>query len=314
MRRAVMIASLLGLALTHAAQARPPARPDLSGTWTHASYTWLQRPKALKSLVVTPDEAEAFEAPRRALNGEVNDPHDELGQAASEFPEGGPGLARIDGQIRSSWIVDPPDGRIPWTAAARARSRLFLDRSRPEDYADVEGRETDERCLMANGGGAPLLNTHDGNLISIVQTSANVVIVSEKNHDARVVRIAPPGAPLEPGASELPAWFGQSVGHWEGATLVVVTTRLRPGLTKQMDDLMFSDQTRVVERFTRSGPKEIRYQFEITDPTLFTQTWRGELVMRASEGRMYEYACHEGNYSLPGILSGARQAEAKGGR
>lgn len=312
MRLIAVITALSVLAC--AAQARRPTHPDLSGTWTHASYTWLQRPAALKSLVITPAEAEAYEAPRRALNGELNDPHDELGQAASEFPEGGPGLARIDGEIRSSWIVDPADGRIPWTPAARERSLRFLDRSAAADYAGVETRETDERCLTANGGGAPLLNTHDGNLLVIVQTPDTVAIVSEKNHDARIIHIAPPGGPTEPADSELPTWFGHSIGHWEGSTLVVITTRLRPGLTKQMDDLMFSDRTRVVERFTRSGPRKIRYQFEVTDPTLFTQTWRGDMVIRASDTPMFEYACHEGNYSLPGILAGARQADEQQAR
>jgi hypothetical protein len=286
--RPVAVALAL-LALAGFAPADPLAPPDLSGTWTHASYTWLQRPEALKTLVITPAEAEAYEAPRRALNGELADPvHDELGQATSEFPEGGPGLARIDGEIRSSWIIDPADGRIPWTEAARVRARRFLDRSQPEDFANVEAREADERCLTANGGGAPLLNTHDGNLLVIVQTPDSVVLVSEKNHDARIVRIARPGEPLEPAASDLPGWFGRSVGHWEGPTLVVITTRLRAGLTKQMDDLMFSDQTRVVERFTRSSPGEIRYRFEVTDPTLFAQTWRGDMVIRASDTPMYE--------------------------
>jgi len=107
------------------------------------------------------------------------------------------------------------------------------------------------------------------------------------------------------------------VGHWEGATLVVVTTDLRPGLTKVSDELKLSDHARVVERFTRTGPREISYLFEVSDPTLFTQTWRGEMVFRPAEGPLYEYACHEGNYSLPSILAAARQgnqpvrAEAK---
>jgi hypothetical protein len=280
-----------------------PSR-DLTGVWTNGWYTWLERPKEFKTLVVTPAEAEAFEAPRRALNGDLLDPHDELGQATSEFPDQGPGLARIRGEIRSSWITDPPDGKVPWTDAARARVRPHAEPL--ENYDNVEERPTDERCLTASGAGAPILNSHDTNLIQIVQTADSVVIVAEKNHDARIVRIGQAPRPTEssPGFS---GWMGVSTGHWEGATLVVETAGLRPGITKLSDSLSLSDRSRVVERFTRSGPREITYEFEVSDPTLFTRPWRAEMIFRPAEGQLYEVACHEGNYSLPSILSAARQ-------
>ena len=146
---------------------------------------------------MTPAEAEAFEAPRRALNGDLLDPHDALGQATSEFPDQGPGLARIRGEIRSSWIVDPADGKVPWTKEALSRRPSGGDEP-PEAFDNVETRPTDERCLTASGAGAPILNSHDTNLIQIVQTRDCVVIVSEKNHDARIVRI---GVTLRPGES-----------------------------------------------------------------------------------------------------------------
>jgi len=233
---------------------------------------------------------------------------DVLGQNESEFPDNGPGLARIRGEIRSSWIVDPADGKVPWTE--EARKRLYVGGHPPEDYDNVEARDTDERCLTTPGAAAPILNSHDANLIQIVQAPGWLAIVGEKNHDTRIVRLE--GAGGGPnlaglGAGGLGSWSGASVGHWEGATLVVRTTGLRPGLTKIHDDLTLSDRARVVERFTRTGPTEITYLFEVDDPTLFTRPWRGEMVFRPAEGQLYEYACHEGNYSLPSILRAARQ-------
>jgi hypothetical protein len=292
-----------GLGAPALARARPAAVPpadSLTGVWTHAWYTHLQRPKDLPRLVVTPAEAAAYEAPRKRLHGDSLDAEDEVGQSESEFPDQGPGLARIRGEIRSSWIVDPPDGRIPWTAAARAR--LHLDKPAAENADDPEARDTDEQCLTANGSGVPLLNAHDTNVVTIVQAPGHVVIVSENNHATRIVRLADAG--------EDPAsWWGTSLGHWEGKTLAVETHGLRPGLTRIANDLTLSDQSRVTERFTRTGPDEIAYGFWVQDPTLFTQAWRGEMVFRRSQGAMFEFACHEGNYGLPDILAMARRME-----
>jgi hypothetical protein len=298
-RRRLLALGAASLAAGPATARRAAAAPsDLTGVWTNAFYTYLQRPKALKTLVVTSAEAEAYEAPRRAHAGELYEKEDELGQAESEFSDNGPGLARIRGEIRSSWIVDPPDGRLPWTDQARA-ARKANDKRIEEDIDNVEVRDTDERCLTANGTGPPLLNSHDGNVITIVQTPGHVAIVTEKNHEARIVRLG--ARPDEP--AEAPGWMGCPVGRWEGATLVVETAHFRPGLTKVTDDLWLSDHARVVERFTRTGPDEITYLFTVSDPTLFTRPWRGEMVFRPAHGQMYEYACHEGNYSLPGILT-----------
>jgi hypothetical protein len=314
-RRSLLVAA--GVLAAWPAGARPaPAPPaDLTGVWTNAWYTWLQRPKAFKTLVVTPAEAAAYETPRRAHNGELIDPvHDEVGQNESEFPDNGPGLARIRGEIRSSWITEPADGRIPWTAEARKRIHVGRD---SDDYDNVEGRDTDERCLTEASGSAPLTNSHDANLIQIVQAGGWLAIVGEKNHETRIVEIVGVGRAAAPPSPGLGSWMGVSRGHWEGATLVVETTDLRRGVTKVNDDLYLSEHARVTERFTRTGPKAIAYGFEVNDPSLFTQVWRGEEVFRQAEGLMYEYACHEGNYSLPSILRAARAAEggaAKGGK
>ena len=308
--RAGMIAGCVALAAVAAgagaagaprtSPAPPPA--DLTGTWTNAWYTDLQRPKDFKALVATPAEAEAYEAPRRALNGMIVDKDDELGQAASEFNDKGPGLARIRGEIRTSWITDPADGKVPFTQEAKARLRI--GKEPVETYDNVEDRPTDERCLSARGAGAPILNSPDTNLIQIVQTPGDIVIVSEKNHDARVILMGPPPAwaPRD--------WMGVSLGRWRGKTLVVETTGRRPGVTR-VGGLSLSDRGRVVEEFTRTGPAEITYRIHVEDTTLYTRPWRAEITFRPA-GRMYEVACHEGNYSLPSILSAARQAEAPG--
>jgi hypothetical protein len=304
MLRGAIVGGVLGLAAAGGAMAGPPARPaphpDLSGVWTNAWYTDLQRPKEFKALVATPAEAEAYEAPRRALNGMIVDADDKLGQAASEFNDKGPGLARIRGEIRTSWIVDPADGKIPYTQETKAR--LNIGKEPVEKYDNIEDRPTDERCLTARGAGAPILNSPDTNLIQIVQTPGDIVIVSEKNHDARIIRM---GGDARPAPRD---WMGVSVGRWRGATLVVETTGRRLGVTRAAG-INLSGGARVVEEFTRTGPAEITYRFYVEDFSLYTRPWRAEMVFRPAEGRLYEVACHEGNYSLPSILSAARQAE-----
>jgi hypothetical protein len=310
-RRLAVVA--LGMVLVAASPAQsalkraaPPS--DLTGVWTHAWYTRLQRPtKAFKAIVATPYEAEAYEAPRRALKGALVEKEDTLGQAQTEFPDNGPGLARIRGEIRAAWIVDPPDGRLPWKPEGKKRVQ-DADKGWQADFDNVEARDTEERCITGPGGGAPLLNTHDGNVLNIVQTRDWLAIVSEKANILRVVPIGPGKPGLAPGE-----WAGDAAGHWEGRTLVVETRGLRAGLTKISDDLSLTETARVVERFTRTGPREITYAFQVEDPALFTRAWKAEMVFRAGT-RIFEYACHEGNYSLPSILAGARQAEhANGG-
>jgi hypothetical protein len=311
-RRTVLggLAAAGALARAAAAGPKPKSAPaDLTGTWTNAWYTKLERPKDFKGLIATPAEAEAYEAPRRKMHGEVVSKDDEIGQNESEFPDNGPGLARIAGQPRSSWIVDPPDGRIPWIAAAK--ERLHVGGKPPEVFEwfdNPEQRDTEERCLTAPGMGPPIVNSHDGNLFEIVQTAGWLAILGEKNHDLRIIEL--PGAPPAGGPVPPDPWHGRSLGRWEGASLVVETAGFRPGLTKVRDGVFLSDRARVVERFTRNGEGEILYGYTVEDATLFTRPWRAEVVFRRAEGLLYEYACHEGNYGLPDILRAARRAEA----
>jgi len=319
-RRAILsgLAAAGALAARGAVAGKPqaPAAPlprDLSGIWTNAWYTKLQRPKELKTLVVTPAEAEAFEKPRRAHAGELIDhEHDVVGQAESEFPDNGPGLARIGGQIRSSWITDPPDGRLPWKPGIK--KALLLGEDNPLD--NPEDRDPDERCVTREGGAAPLLNAHDANITAIVQGGEALVIVGEKLHETRIVRIvgsAGEAALPDPRAAGITQPDGVAIGWWEGRTLVVRNTGLA-GHSKLADDLWLSGSGVVTERFTRTAADEILYAFEVDDPAFFTRTWKAEMVFRRAEGRLFEYACHEGNYGITDILTAARRMEAaKGG-
>ena len=332
-RRGMLAAAAAGVGVGAAwaggrrpAPAKAPA--DLTGVWTNAWYTKLERPAAFKALAATPAEAAAYEAPRRAHGGEIIDsPQDALGQNATEFPDNGPGLARIRGELRTSWIVDPADGKVPWrpdAATARALGQPSANFDNPE------ARDTEERCLTNPGAAAPILNDHDANLVQFVQTGDArtggwLAIYGEKNHQVRIVRILPAGQTpqIDPREQGVTDWLGTSLGHWEGATLVVETSAFRPGITLINRQLLVTGKARVTERFTRTptgtgaGPGEIAYTFQVTDETLYTQPIRGEMVFRPAEGAIYEYACHEGNYGLPNILAGARATEAlaaKGGK
>ena len=292
--------ALAGVATSVIAREPPNERPvsaALEGLWSGASYTELERPDELKTLAVTQEQAQEWEA-RLKPSGGVNVGKDEIGQATSEFPETGSGLLRVRGEIRSSIIVEPEDGKLPFTNAARAD--LGIEPKRRRGYDNVEARPQDERCLSSDTGGAPSIPTADANVIQILEVPGYVVILAERYHDARVVRLNRERDPRSP-----PSWLGDSVGWWESGVLVVETSNYRPGLTKGRESLILSPQTTVVERFTRTSAKEIHYQFSVTDPYLYTQPVRGEYVFQPASA-LYEYACHEGNYSIVNILAAAR--------
>lgn len=304
MRRALALTVLM-LAVGGDAIAQPPRGRDLDGVWTLGSYTDFQRPKDLKALVLTPAEAEAYEAPRRALGGMLRDKDEGLGQSESEFNERGHRLARVGGEIRSSWITEPADGRIPYNAETRAR--LGLDKDKPPELKDnPEDLGGLTRCLTNQAAGAPMIGAPDTNLFEILQTPDHVAILTEKYHEVRIVRL---GAGQRP-EPRLGSWIGESVGRWDGDVLVVETEGFRANDFQRGAGLFLSQRSRVVERFKRLDPETMLYQFTVEDPTLFTQVWRGEMVLDRAKGRIFEFACHEGNYALPNILAGARHEEA----
>jgi hypothetical protein len=287
--------------------------PDLQGVWTSESLTVLQRPKAFKDLIATPYEAAAYEKARRERFAKgiaptsPDAPPPEAGKVEDESAEwtgGPPGLARIRGEIRTSWIVEPADGRLPYREAARAAAEKALKDE--EVYDNPEGRPFDERCLLGGGGGvaAPILNR---DLIKIVQTRDSVVLFGEQNHEARIVRLRGRHAP-----PAVRSWMGDSIGWWEGDTLVVETTNLSPSdgwRWNAGDWIRLSPQARITERFTRTGAKEILYAYAVDDPSTYIRGWRGEMPLKATLQPLLEFACHEGNYSLTNILAGARAQE-----
>ncbi len=300
------LAMSMSMAAGWAAGAPAPkgATPDLQGVWTLGTYTPLERPKDLTSLALTPAEAEAYEAPRRALHGMPPSKADEPGQAETEQAERGDGLARVRGEIRSSWVVDPSDGQIPFTREARLR--LGLDKPRVgRPMNNPEDAPATDRCVGNLAGGVPMIGGPDANLVELVQTSDAVAILTEKYHDVRIVSLKG----RSPYAGVSPGPLGSSVGHWEGDALVVETSGFPDRDFVRQFNLVVSGQTTVTERFTRLGKSELLYEFKVSDPSLYTRPWSGEMTLHPAKGRIYEYACHEGNYWMRSMLQAARLSE-----
>ncbi len=299
-------------------------QPDLAGTWTNASVTQLERPAQFKSLTLTEAEAKGLEKGYSQAVSEDAKPSDPKAGAPSAAGDPGgyntfwidPGtkVGRIKGEYRSSWLTDPADGKLPYSAEGR---RLFLTELRKIAGAadDPEQRQVAERCLLGFGStaGPPMLNVLYNNTYQIQQDRDHVVILVEMDHDARIIRLTDR---IHPPANIRP-WMGDSFGWWEGDTLVVETTNFNPGevLRPGIPTTIFvSKDAKVTERFTRISASQILYQFKVDDPAAYTRPWQGEMPLNVTKGPVYEYACHEGNYALPSILRGARRAEEAAGK
>ena len=294
--------------------------PDLQGVWTNATITPLERDEKLGSqLVLTREQATAIEQGLEQFIAEADKPTDpshgiqdlphECGFGFSGVNCGynafwvdpGSKLITLNGEKRSSIIVDPANGRVPPLTPAGQSRRMGMMAA----YVRTDGpeqRPLGERCIMSfdSSAGPPMLPLLYNNMYQIVQTRDAVVISIEMVHDTRIVRLDGVRRP-----TGMRTWMGESVGRWEGDTLVIETTNIR-------SEQLFhgaGENLKVTERLTRVGPHQIAYRFTIEDPTTFTQPWSGELAFSASSEPMYEYACHEGNYALPGILAGAREQE-----
>ena len=289
--------------------------PDLQGVWTNTALTFLQRPPIFKALIATDAEAAMMEKGFLSQVGELIKPTVDPKEGAPPVVKEAPQsdiiemdlhLARIDGKMRSSWIVDPADGKIPFTDAGKAAHKA----SNNDGYDNPEARPQSERCVIAVGSpeGPPMLNTGFNGNYQIVQGKDAVAILVEMNHDLRIVRMGDRSHP----PAQVTRSLGDSVGWWDGDTLVVETTNLTPG--KRVDSLgggfTYGPRTRMIERFTRTAKDQILYEFTVEDPDYFKKPWSGQMPWRPAKGQIYEYACHEGNYSLPNALSGARYVEA----
>jgi hypothetical protein len=215
-------------------------------------------------------------------------------------------VLRVDGQARSSIIIDPPDGRVPaYTPAARERiaKTQAARKAAGGEFDHPELRPLGERCITSfgNNAGPPMLpNYFYNNNYSIVQSKDTIVILTEMVHDARVVRIGGQHAP--PGVRK---WFGDSIGRWEGDTLVIETTNFSNGFQGS------SPAVKLTERYTRVSHDFLHWEITVDDPETWVRPWTFMIRLKRTDDQLYEYACHEGNHSMIGILAGARAAEAK---
>jgi len=295
----------------------PDGHSDLQGVWTNATITPLQRPSALAGKpTVTDAEARVIEKNQaeelQSVDGKSE--HPLLAAAGSNgtggynvlFIDRGSELARVDGVKRTSLIIDPPDGKLPTLTAEAKRRNMEMIRSF-FTFNTVKDRPLSERCLLGFGStsGPPMLPVLYNNNYQIVQTPDHVMILVEMVHDVRIIRINGTHAP-----SNVRQWLGDSIGHWEGDTLVVDTTNFT-------DQTIFegsSTNLHVIERFRRIDANTILYRATIDDPSTFAKIWTVEYPFVATRGPVYEYACHEGNYAMPDIMGGARKADAAAGK
>jgi hypothetical protein len=283
--------------------------PDLQGYWTNATLIPLERPVELGNKEFYTD-AEAAAMDKQRIQRENSQAktdihydnviwqHENYSKVAS---------------TRTSLIFDPPNGRVPpLSATGQKRAAAEKEAARRRELAEsAQDRSLGERCLSWGNEGPPMLgSTYNANL-QIVQTPASVAIGQEIIHGVRIVPMD--GRPhLLPEVRQL---GGDSRGHWEGDTLVVDTTNFtdqtnfRPPPATGRQDIFSSRDLHVVERFTRTDPDTIIYRFTVEDPSIWTNPWSGELLMRRIEGPIFEYACHEGNYGLANILAAARAKE-----
>ena len=317
---AICAIAMAPAALAQAAPAYTPPKlswgvPDMTGFFTSASLTTLTRPAGTTGLIVSEEERqklfnrniytrvakeEAALSPAELLKDANPD------RAYNRFwMDPGADLGKINGQYRSSWIVEPANGQIPYITAPK--SGISALASSEEEYADLpsnnpEDRGNSERCIWLTGPGPVITNTMYNNTLQIVQTQDSVMLLGEMVHDVRIINLKGQWNP-----SAVPKWGGDSIGHYEGNTLVVETKNVHPS-----QRTIISAAGKVTERFTRVAADQILYEFTVEDPTRYTQAWKGEMPLNVSPEPLYEYACHEGNYSMFNLLSGARAYEREG--
>jgi hypothetical protein len=303
--RAVVVGVTCLLAAPLMGQTRTPdGQPDLQGVWNFATLTPLERPAQFAGKdVLTDQEAAAFEQQALERNDADRRPASSDADVAIAYNNAWYDRGtRIVGTKRTSIIVNPSDGRIPaLTEEGQRRAAARADARRQRGPADgPEDRSLAERCLLF-GAGPPMVPGPYNNNVQFVQSRDYVVILNEMIHDVRIVPLK--GGPHLP--PEMRRWQGDPRGHWEGDTLVVDTTNFSDRTNFRGAD----EHLHLVERFRRVNADTLMYEFTVDDPTAFTKPWTGAIPMTRSEEPIYEYACHEGNYAMGGILRGARAQE-----
>ena len=331
LRTVITISFGLLISLNSLAQNSRPV--ELSGIWSNASRTPLTRPRGIE-LVVSAEKAQeivsgmaiAGISQENIENGPAIDPETGAPPAGAQdfglrgynlfWTDPGSTLARVKGEYRTSFIIDPPTGNIPFLE----RPKYNLNRAQfgaryLTGVADASGPEAipiAERCLIGfgNTAGPGMMGTLYNSSYQFVQTDDYLMIMVEMVHDARIIPLFHNSeiAKSSHRPSKLNQWLGDSVGWFEGDTLVIETKHINP-LQMSQSSIPISPDGKIIERFTRPSEDEIVYQFTVDDSNLYSQPWTSELSFYPLEGRIYEYACHEGNYSMPGILAGARRIE-----
>lgn len=304
-------------AQTWTAPRTPDGQPDLQGVWANNNATPLERPKELKGRAYLTDQEVA--ALKKKAHELFDDGNSDAAFGDSVFTsvlanvrgtksgfkstDGGTGdyssvwLVERNFDSRTSLITDPPDGRLPDVTAEGQKRQAAVAATRGRLPEGPEDRSLSERCITF---GAPRLGAGYNSYYQIVQSRDSVAILMETIHDARIIPLD--GRPHVP--STVHEWLGDSRGHWEGDTLVVDTTNYRAGAFMNA-----SEKLHVVERFTRNGPEKLKYEVTIDDPGTWTRPWSVMIPLSHSRDAIFEYACHEGNLGMVGILGGARAEE-----
>ncbi len=334
--QAAAFAALAAVALMPALAAAQPAgetartpwgHPDIQGIWDYRTLTPLERPEELgDKAFLTEEEAASLERETLARNelllnraAETTSASDQVDRRA----DGTPGfynnfwLDRGTTAIatrRTSLVVDPPNGRLPaLTAPARERAdsaeaaRIAAVRRGRLPAASYTDLDAGDRCIQHAKAGPPISTGGYNNNIQIFQTPDHVVILAEQNHDARIVPLD--GRPhVSPRVAQ---WMGDSRGYWDGETLVVETVHFN-GKHDQIGRPLLSsgENLSLVERFTLMDPENLMYEYTVTDPTIWTSAWTAQHPMKRNPDLLYEFACHEGNYGMEGIMAGSRAQEA----
>lgn len=291
--------------------------PDLQGVWTNASLTTLERPDYFDTLELSDSQVNDAKNATARFNEVMDNPYKEGETPESGGDVGGYNVAwmdpgndfmKLNGKYRSSIITYPENGKLPrrltrWALEGPFIYRMFNSADNPEE------RSLGERCIVGFGssGGPPMLNVLYNNHYQIVQSPGYVMIMVEMNHDARIIRLNASHNP-----ENMKPWLGDSVGWWEGDTLVVKTINHHPQQKFRAairHQILMMEDAEVTERFTRTSETEILYEFEVNDKKAYRDTWKGEMPLRSTNNKIYEYACHEGNYAMANILAGARAEE-----
>ncbi len=306
-------------------------QPDLQGAWSNASLTGLERMGGFDKLTLTDEEAlQSAETNPLVVRQQTDDNQDASTEYDGKDLQSGRGYnafwispgtmyGNVKGTFRTSWITEPSNGRVPFSDEGRKKVReARMASRRGSGYDHPEERSRGERCIQSfagNGGPVMLNSRYYNDNYRIVQSPTHVIIEVEMVHDARIIPLFDnaEAARASRGPDSIRPYLGSSVGWWEGDTLVAETINFHPS---QMGGgrVSVSAGGKVTERFTRYSDDQVLYEFEVDDPALYTQVWKGEMALNklSGDGDVYEYACHEGNYGIEGILAGARQNDRAG--